>query len=81
MQGNWSVITCKMAAVVHCFENGWLGQPGRKNMKLIFYRFMEMLFSYPADFFGDLADSIDTELHDRLRASKNINKNRTLSGE
>ena len=50
-------------------------------MKLMFYRFMEMLFSYPAAYFGDLADSIDVELHERLRVAIKDIKNRTLSGE
>jgi len=28
---------------------------------------MESIFSYPAAYFGDLADEIDTELHQILR--------------
>lgn len=28
---------------------------------------MESLFAYPAAYFGDLADSIDTDLHERLK--------------
>jgi len=36
---------------------------------------MEGLFSYPATYFGDLADSIDSDLHRRLRkAMKDINE-------
>ena len=43
-------------------------------MKLRFYRFMESVFSLPAAYFGDKADSIDTELHRKLReAMKDIN--------
>ena len=43
--------------------------------KLRFLRFMERLFSYPAAYFGDLADSIDTDLHEKLRiAMKDINE-------
>ena len=43
--------------------------------KLRFLRFMEGLFSYPATYFGDLADSIDSDLHRRLRkAMKDINE-------
>ena len=38
-------------------------------MKLRFLRFIESLFSYPAAYFGDLADEIDTELHKQLRES------------
>lgn len=35
-------------------------------MKLKFYRFMETVFSIPAAYFGDLADSIDINLHKEL---------------
>ena len=38
--------------------------------KLKFLRFMEGLFSYPAWYFGNLADDIDTDLHERIRAAK-----------
>ena len=36
-------------------------------VRLRFYRFMESIFSYPAAYFGDLADGIDTELHQTLK--------------
>lgn len=36
---------------------------------LRFFRFMESLFAYPAAYFGDLADSIDTDLHERIRVA------------
>ena len=43
--------------------------------KLKLFRFMESLFSWPAAYFGDRADSIDTDLHDRLReAMKDISE-------
>jgi len=49
-------------------------------MRLTFYRFMESIFSLPAAYFGDLADDIDTELHERLRiAMKDIEDRRLLS--
>ena len=38
-------------------------------MKLRILRFLEMLFTYPVAFFGDWADSVDTELHADLRAA------------
>ena len=44
-------------------------------MLLRFYRFMESVFSIPSAFFGDLADSIDVELHRRLaRSMKEVNR-------
>jgi len=48
---------------------------GRDEMKLRFLRFMEYIFSIPAAYFGDLADAIDTELHEDLRiAMKDLEK-------
>ena len=44
-------------------------------MKLRLYRLLETLFSIPAAFFGDLADEVDTELHDALReAMKDVKR-------
>lgn len=36
-------------------------------MLLKLFRILESIFGYPADFFEDLADARDTELHERLR--------------
>jgi len=47
-------------------------------MKLKFYRILESLFSRPAAFFGDLADTIDTDLHGRLRVAMQDLKERVL---
>ena len=47
-------------------------------MKLRLYRFLEMIFSYPAGYFGDLADSLDTELHECLRIKMQELKDRNL---
>ena len=42
-------------------------------MKLQLYRLLETLFAIPAAYFGDLADELDTDLHDVLReAMKDI---------
>ena len=38
-------------------------------MMLRFYRFMETIFRIPAIYFSDMADAIDTDLHDSLRES------------
>ena len=44
-------------------------------MKLKIYRLLETLFSIPTAFFGDLADEIDTDLHDALReAMKDVER-------
>ena len=44
-------------------------------MKLRLYRLLESLFAIPAAFFGDLADEIDTDLHDALRdAMKDVER-------
>ena len=44
-------------------------------MKLRLYRLLETLFSIPAAFFGDLADEVDTDLHDALReAMKDVKR-------
>lgn len=40
-------------------------------MKLKILRFLEALFSHPSAFFGDWADSIDTDLHERLKEAIN----------
>ena len=50
-------------------------------MKLRFYRFLEMIFTGPAVYFGVLADSIDTELHEHLRVAMQDNSRRILIGE
>lgn len=50
-------------------------------MKLRFYRLMETIFSWPAAYFGDLADSIDIELHERLRDSMKQVQGRMLTGK
>ena len=47
-------------------------------MRLRFYRFMESIFSYPAKYFGDLADEIDTELHQILREAMKDVQTRVL---
>ena len=44
-------------------------------MKLKLLRLMELLFSMPAAYFGDLADDIDTELHAQVhKAMKDVKK-------
>jgi hypothetical protein len=44
-------------------------------MKLRMLRFLETVFSIPAAFFGDLADEVDTDLHDALRiAMKDVER-------
>jgi len=56
-------------------------------MKLRVYRFMESIFSIPAAcfgdmaaYFGDMADSVDIELHKKLRgAMKDIIEYRELN--
>ena len=48
-------------------------------MRLRFYRFMESVFSYPAAFFRDLSDEIDTELHQILKKEMKDIQNRELS--
>ena len=50
-------------------------------MKLRFYRLMEAIFSIPSAFFGDKADEIDTELHDRLRERMEEIRVRRLKGD
>lgn len=48
-------------------------------IKLKLFRFLESLFSIPAAYFGDKADEIDTDLHERLRrAMDHIKDVRTL---
>lgn len=38
-------------------------------MKLRILRLLEMVFAAAADYCGDWADSIDTKLHEQLRAA------------
>lgn len=47
-------------------------------MRLRFYRILESLFSRPSAFFGDLADALDVELHERLRIAMQDLKVRDL---
>ena len=48
-------------------------------MKLRLYRLLETLFSIPAAFFGDLADEVDTDLHEVLREAMKDVKRHELS--
>ena len=47
-------------------------------MKLKILRFIESLFSIPSAFFGDWADSIDTQLHADLRKAMKDIRYRTI---
>ena len=50
-------------------------------MKLRFYRFMESVFSLPTAYFGDMADSIDNKLHERLRVRMEDIKHRLTASQ
>ncbi len=48
-------------------------------IRLMFFRFMESMFSCSAYWFGNWADSIDKDLHERLRLAMNeVPNNRQL---
>jgi len=48
-------------------------------MRLRFYRFMESIFLSYAEYFGNLADEIDYELHQILREAMKDVQTRVLS--